>query len=157
MITTGVRSALGAVGGLAVGLVLAGCSGPAPLMTSDEVAAVVADPGSTPEQVVTAYIAALQEHDADAVHALVGPPGEQMADAWLADTPTIGSVTVSPAVPDSTTGSAAEGYRTAVYVPVQFSLHGGDGTMQQGANGWGYLLARNADTDPWRIVDNGVG
>lgn len=35
-----------------------------------------------------------------------------------------------------------------MYVPVQFVLHGGDGSMQDGPNGWGYLLARNADTDP---------
>jgi hypothetical protein len=80
-----------------------------------------------------------------------------MVETWLEDTPEISAVRVSPAVPDSTTGSAAEGYRVAVYVPVQFSLRGGDGTMQQGGNGWGYLLARNAGTDPWRIVDNGVG
>lgn len=157
MITKGLRARIGAACGVAAAFALAGCSGPPPVMPADDVAAVVADPASTPEQVVTAYIAALQHHDADAAHALVAPGAEGVADTWLDDTPEIRDVTVSPAVAQDPTGSPAAEYRSSLYVPVQFTLHGGDGSMQEGRNGWGYLLVRNADTEPWRIVDDGVG
>ncbi|MBC3761013.1 hypothetical protein ACUN7V_02745 [Quadrisphaera oryzae] len=157
MIGSRSRAVTGAACGVAAVLVGTGCSGPAPVMSSQEVALVVGDRRSTPERVVTAYIAALQEHDVDAARALEADADAGLADPWLDDAPRISDVRVRPATPEPTAGSAAEGFRTAVYVPVQFTLHGGDGSMQDGANGWGYPLARNSDADPWRIVDDGVG
>jgi hypothetical protein len=55
-----------------------------------------------------------------------------------------------------TTGTAAEGYRSAASVAVRFDLTGGDGSMPEGATSWGYILARQESSDPWSIVDNGI-
>jgi hypothetical protein len=55
-----------------------------------------------------------------------------------------------------TTGTAAEGYRSAASVAVRFDLTGGDGSMPEGATSWGYILARQESSDPWSIVDNGA-
>jgi hypothetical protein len=50
-----------------------------------------------------------------------------------------------------TTGTAAEGYRSAASVAVRFDLTGGDGSMPEGATSWGYILARQESSDPWSI------
>lgn len=47
------------------------------------------------------------------------------------------------------------------YVPVDFDLDWrlfhNDGSMDEGATTWGYLLVRESPDAPWRIFSQGVG
>ncbi|MFB9377988.1 hypothetical protein ACFFKU_09990 [Kineococcus gynurae] len=134
--------------------VLLGCAGP-PGDTL-EPGSLPADGTATPEDVVRAYLGALQDGDAAAATALTAPPYAD-TDRWPADPPRIADVVVEPATGQPTTGTAAQGYAEAVSVRVSFDLHGADETMPDGPTSWGYVLARDDADAPWRIVDAGNG
>ena len=109
---------------------------------------------TTPQDVVRSYLGALQERDESAAASLTTGPCAT-GNAWAADPPRIEDVEVSPAVPESTTGTAGEGYAEAVFVPVTFDLHGADETMPDGPTSWGYVLVRDSGAEPWRIAGAG--
>lgn len=120
-------------------LLLAGCS------RSGHVA-VPADDAS-PQDVVRAYVAAVNAKDCTTAITLA--PG----DSWC------GRARLDELRLTSTTDQTREGNpsRKVKYVAVQFTLHGGDGSMPDGPHGWGYLLDRTGPQGAWRIYDQGVG
>ncbi len=131
---------------------LTACGGSPGDTTSPESAAVGA--ATSPEDVVRAYLGALQEHDEPTATSLTTQPYAGRDD-WAADPPSIENVEVSAAMVESTTGTAAEGHAQAVFVPVTSDLRGGDGTMPGGSTSWGYVLVRDSDSEAWRIADAG--
>lgn len=114
---------------------------------------------ATPEQVVTAYLEALNAHDCGAAEALMTEGSEDTATTWCDDVASLSSVKVMSHVreqPEQTGHSAPE---EVANVPVTFSLDWrllqGDGAMNEGDTTWGYFLVRTAPEKPWRIFDQG--
>ena len=112
--------------------------------------------GASPEQVVGTYLEAMNAGDVDTINALVVSDYLQRSRSdsrW-----TVTDITIHSAQPESLTNSAAEGWSQAVNVPVTFrTTHAPDISIPDDEEMyWGYLLVRNKDTDPWRIIDQGV-
>jgi hypothetical protein len=103
----------------------------------------VAVPGSeaTPEQVVRAYIDAVNARDFDAANAIDARPGEDLG-RFSRPTQTH-EVEMGKTV--------TEGTKAHVLFTADFD--GGDGTVEDGL--WGYYLERGNDK-LWRITDAGV-
>ncbi len=105
----------------------------------DQVA--VPGPEATPEQVVAAYLAAVNVRDFDTANAIEGRPGQDLA--WFSRPMQSRGVKIEKTV--------KEGSRW--HVLFQADFEGGDGTVQDGL--WGYYLERDGDGQ-WQIVDAGV-
>ena len=74
----------------------------------------------------------------------------------LANIVSITDLVMRTPIPERGAGTAAEGYRQVVFVPVQFTLRQRQAmSMPDGPTVWGYLLARNKDTERWLIADEG--
>ena len=142
---------VGAVAGLGT-VALTACGGPpgAPQPSS----AVSVSASTSPEDVVRSYLGALQQGEESTATSLTTDPYAGRDD-WAADPPRIEDVQVSPAVPEPTTGTAAEGHAQAVHVPVTFVVHGADETVPDGRTSWVYVLVRDGDAEAWRIADAG--
>lgn len=118
-------------------------------------------PNATPEQVVTAYLAALNAHDCDTVRALTTEGGSENAKTWCEDVASLTDVDVANHLkgnPQQTGHSLPE---EVANVQVSFNLNWrplhNDGSMDEGNTAWGYLLVRTSATSPWRIFDQGMG
>ena len=117
--------------------------------------------GATPEQVVSAYLDALNKHDCETASALMVADAAGIAGSWCEDVASLKDVDIREhlvELPESSGHSAPE---EVVYVPVNFDLtwrplHD-DGSMDEGGTTWGYLLVRNSSNAPWRIFDQGMG
>jgi hypothetical protein len=114
------------------------------------------------QQVVSAYIAALNAHDvALAKTYLTTQHAAEVAaevDSWFVNTRSITDVTVGSDAPRAAFGGPATGYSQIVQVGVQFTLaqyHAE--SMPNGRNVWSYILVRNSDHDRWLIADEGMG
>lgn len=105
-------------------------------------------PAASPEDVVRAYVAAVNAKDCSTAKELA--PGS--AGQWC------GHVRLDDLQVTGTSDEAHEGdpSRQVKHVSVQFTLHGGDGSMGEGRNGWGYLLDRTGPDGAWRIDDQGM-
>ena len=115
---------------------------------------------ATPEQVVIAYLDALNQKDADtAEHMLTARRASVLAgdsDSWFTNVRSITGVHVGTPRPEPLQGSAAQGYRHAMFVPVDFTLQQKhEYSMPNGPTVWGYVLVRNSVKDRWLIVDEG--
>ena len=118
-------------------------------------------PDATPEQVVTAFVDALNAHDCQTAEALMTTGSKTEARAWCEDVASLMDVDVRDHLtedPQATGHSSAE---EVANVPVTFNLNWrpfhNDGSMDPGATRWGYLLVRDSAHAPWRIFDQGVG
>ena len=123
---------------------------------------VAAPPGdATPEQVVTAYLEALNAHDCDTAAALMIAGAESSAWLWCEDVASLKDVEVRDHVMELPEDSGHSAPDEVANVPVNFDLDWrpfhNDGSMDEGATGWGYLLVRNSADTPWRIFAQGVG
>lgn len=114
---------------------------------------------ASPEAVVRAYVAAINRHDLATVLALQTAQHavDFNQDDGFSNIISISKLTISPARDESSSYAAAREYRQVVQVPVEFDLR--QHRVESRPNGripWGYLLARNSDSQPWRILDEGV-
>lgn len=125
------------------GLAAAGCGG-----ASHAGAPSMPPADASPEDVVRAYVRAINAHDCTTARALAAG-----ADAWC------GHSTLDDLRITGTTDRTREGRPTekVTQVLVEFTLHGGDASMGEGRHGWGYLLDRSGPRGAWRIHDQGVG
>ena len=115
---------------------------------------------ATPEQVVRAYVDALNTKDvATARHMLTARRASVVAgdaDSWFTNVESITDVRVGTARPEPLQGTAAQGYRHAIFVSVDFTLQQKhEYSMPNGPTVWGYVLVRNSAKERWLIVDEG--
>ena len=119
--------------------------------------------GASPQDVVRAYVNALDAHDIDTARALLTSEHSKdvkgQTDSWFSNVRSIADLSISAPVTESgRSDTAAKGYRFVVYVPVEFTLRQRHQvSMPDGPTNWGYLLARNTDTTRWLIVVEGMG
>lgn len=117
--------------------------------------------GATPEQVVTAYIAALNAHDCDAAAAMSTENARNSTSSWCGRVARLTDVVVKEHHAERPSWSGHSASVEVVSVPVEFNLawrpYRDDGSFPEGAAAWGYLLERSADDSPWRIFDQGMG
>ncbi|MDX6204448.1 MAG: hypothetical protein QOF39_505 [Frankiales bacterium] len=146
-------------------VVATGCASGTPAPTGSAAPGTVTSPagGASPQDVVRAYLAALNAHDvATATRLLTAEHAHLVAsevDSWFTNVRSITAVEVGYSVPESGAGSGSlgAGYAHVVRVGATFNLHQKDASsMQNGRTDWGYLLVRNADTQPWLIADEGM-
>lgn len=116
----------------------------------------VPPPDATPEQVVTAYVGALNAHDCDTAEAVMAEGAKDSGRSWCDDVARLTHVDVH----DHFTESESD-HAVVVNVPVTFDLtwrpFHDDGSMDEGATTWGYRLVRDSEHSPWRIFDQGTG
>jgi hypothetical protein len=129
-----------------------------PRQTSD-----VAEPpvDATPEQVVTAYVDALNAHDCDTAANVMTPAARSDATRWCHDLGSLADVSVQSHFMERPQWSGQPRSAQVADVPVSFTLRWrpfhDDGSMDQGATTWSYLLVRRSAHAPWRIFDQGNG
>ncbi len=146
---------VGSVSAIAVG---AGALLLPPRQTGD----VAVPPGdATPEQVVAAYLDALNAHDCDTAEALTTAGAGDQATSWCEDVARLTDLDVGDHHLEPPEHSGRSALDEVANVPVTFDLSWrllhDDGSMDEGATTWSYLLVRDADSSPWRIVDQGMG
>ena len=105
----------------------------------------VAVPGrdATPEQVVIAYIDAVNARDFDTANAIDAPPGSDLGRFSR------------PGRTDHVRMGRTLGGATSAQVLFTADFRGGDGTLEGDDTVWGYLLDRGSD-GRWHISDAGV-
>lgn len=122
--------------------------------------AVPADDAS-PEQVVTAYLAALDGHDCDTAEALVTSDASFGAASWCHDVAHLTDVEVRERTTEDPALSGRPAPEEVADVSVSFDLDWrpfhDDVSMEEGPTAWGYLLVRETPDAPWRIFDEGLG
>jgi hypothetical protein len=116
---------------------------------------------ASPEQVVTAYLDALNAHDCDTAQALMTADAEDSAKSWCEDVASLTNVDVHDHFTERPEDSGHTAPDEVANVPVGFDLNWrlfhSDGSMEEGATAWGYLLVRSTPDSPWRIFDEGTG
>lgn len=123
----------------------------------------VAVPASdaTPEQVVEVYTEALDSHDCETAEALMTDGAKDGAKSWCADVARLTDVNIHEHFRERPRWSGHSPGEEVANVPVTFNLKlrlfHNDGSMEEGATTWGYLLVRGSRDVPWRIFDQGVG
>jgi len=129
-----------------------------PLQTAD---VAVPPSDATPERVITAYLDALNAHDCGTAEALMTAKAESQAASWCEDVANLKNVDVHDHFMERPQGSGHSAPKEVAQVPVNFDLNWrlfhNDGSMDEGATTWGYLLVRDSPDAPWRIFDQGVG
>ena len=129
-----------------------------PRQTSD---VAVPAPDATPEQVVTAYLKALNAHDCDTAEAVMTEGAKDSAKSWCEDVASLTGVGVRDHFTERPKDSGHSAPEEVANVPVAFTLNWrpfhNDGSMDEGATTWGYLLVRDSADSPWRIFDQGTG
>ena len=144
--------------GVALAVAAAGCG------SSPQARAAVPQqhPASeAPDHVVRDYLDAVERQD-DASAAQVSTPGFAAQDQWQhGNDPGLEDVDVSATVvPYDTTWSseALQAYEQVVSVQVTFTVTDPDqGFSVDEPSGWGYVLVRHGDEDPWLIAEAGNG
>jgi hypothetical protein len=118
---------------------------------------------ATPEQVIHAFVAALNARDEDAALSLTTPDHaaalRRSQGGPFGDSGPFGLRRAKPITdlrlgapdrqyPRAAEGSSADGWQQAVFLRATYQRDGQD--MQ-----WGYLLVRNSTTERWSIADEG--
>jgi len=115
---------------------------------------------ASPEQVVTAYLAALNSHDCKTAVAMTTEDAKDSARSWCRNVASLTDVVVRDHFAERPAWSGHSASVEVADVPVRFNLNWrlfhSDGSMSEGATSWGYLLARPSTDAPWRIVDQGT-
>jgi hypothetical protein len=142
-----------AVGAVVLALVVAG----AYLLSQPRQTTDIAVPplDATPEQVVTAYVDALNAHDCETAESLMANGAEDDAAVWCKN---LGSLTDLD-ITDVTEAPKASRHSSGVSVTfnVKWRLFHNDGSMDEGATAWDYYLVRGSASSPWRISNQGAG
>lgn len=129
-----------------------------PRQTSD-VAVPPAD--ATPEQVVRAYLEALNAHDCETAQAVSTDTAKDGAKSWCEHVDSLTNIDVRKHVPGRSEDSGVPARDQVADVAVSFNLKWrplhNDGSMDEGPTPWGYLLVRTAADAPWRIFNQGLG
>lgn len=114
-----------------------------------------------PEQVVSAYLDALNAHDCDTAKALTTSHAKDSAEMWCEEVASLMDVDVHDhrmESPEYTGHSAPE---EVANVGVRFDLNWrpfhNDSSLPEGSTTWGYLLVRDSADSPWRIFGEGKG
>ena len=113
---------------------------------------------ATPQQVVTAYLDASTAHDVATMNALSAGDSflraSRFEPSWM-----VSRVKTYAPSPDGGPGTAWTNWRQVVKVDVDMLiLKGHDMNFPDNTDTyWGYVLGRQGDRDPWRIIDQGVG
>ncbi len=111
-------------------------------------------PAASQQQVVLAYLRALDAHDGATAMALSAPSMRSKTQGWLAGTASITQVRIG-AVQYYPHQASGEQYT----VPVDFMYHShwwkDDPSFRDGEHDWGYSLARISGR--WLISDDGLG
>lgn len=132
--------------------VLTGCSSaPARPTTASTASTATTASAATPADVVRAYLNALQTKNCAAAKALI--TGEHQS--WCPSV-NVSNATVTGTTPDGP-GGPSGAYHQSAHVSVHLNVSGGDGSLTPGPMDWGYILVRNADSEAWRIIDEGMG
>jgi hypothetical protein len=130
-----------------------------PPRQSDDIAVPAND--ATPEQVVTAYLDALNAHDCDTAEAVWTSDAKVGAKMWCEDVASLTDVDVRDNFKERPQWSGNSASDEVVNVPVTFNLNWrlfhNDGSMDEGVTGWSYELLRDSPDSPWRIFGDGVG
>jgi hypothetical protein len=129
-----------------------------PLQTSD---VAVPPRNAPPEKVVMVYIDALNAHDCETAQALMIEAAKDSAAQWCKDVASLTSVDVHDHFMEPPQASGHSARDEVANVPVTFNLSWrpfhDDGSMDEGATTWGYLLMRGSSGSAWRIFDQGTG
>jgi hypothetical protein len=116
---------------------------------------------ATPEQVVRAYLAALNAHDCSAARAMSIEDAKDSTKVWCRDVASLADVTVKDHFAERPSWSGHPASVQVARVPVDFNLDWrpfhNDGSLAEGKTAWGYLLERPSTDAPWRIFDQGTG
>ncbi|MCW2856151.1 MAG: hypothetical protein JWR52_1766 [Marmoricola sp.] len=112
---------------------------------------------ATPEQVVTAYLDALNAHDCKVAQSLYTPSWQADGRRWCEDVQHLGQVRVHQAIQEPGSSTATQLVDVAVSFDLNWRPFHDDGSMPEGPTGWGYILTRASARAPWRISDQGVG
>lgn len=116
---------------------------------------------ATPEQVVRAYLDALNTHDCETARELSTGINVQSSKSWCDDLESATGVIVRPHRSEDPTTTGHDASVEVVDVPVHFNLKWrpgtSDPTVEDITDVWEYLLMRNHPDEPWRIFDQGVG
>ncbi|ROS74339.1 hypothetical protein [Cellulomonas sp. PhB143] len=108
--------------------------------------------GASPEEVVGAYVAAINGRDRETLRALSTPATAEQSEVWVGTR--IDDLTFLPR--DDAASPGPE--ETSADVPVTFVIRHGDASMTEGeTTGWTYLLVRDAATGRWLVQDQGQG
>lgn len=147
------------VGALALVVVIAAAYLYLPPRQTADVAMPAA--GATPEQVVKAYTEALDAHDCEAALALTTDDKKDSAKSWCEAVASLTDVEIGEHSVERPEWSGHSPGDQVAHVPVHLNLDWrpfhNDGSMDEGATTWGYLLMRSSPDGPWRIFDQGVG
>jgi hypothetical protein len=129
-----------------------------PRQTSD---VVVPSPDAIPEQVVMTLIDALNAHDCHTAEAVMTEGAKEGAKSWCEAVDSLTDVGVGDHHTERPQETGHSPPEEVANVPVTFNLNWrpfrNDGSMDEGATSWGYLLVRDSAHAPWRIFDQGVG
>lgn len=129
-----------------------------PRQTSDVVEPV---PNATPEQVVTAYLRALNAHDCGTAEAVMTEVAKDSARSWCEGVASLTDVVVRDHFAERPKWSGHSPPEEVANVPVTFDLDWRpfniDDSMDEGATTWSYLLVRESADSRWRIFDQGTG
>jgi hypothetical protein len=117
---------------------------------------------ASPQDVVRAYVAALNAHDLDTAKRMLTARRAAVVastqDGWFTNLVSITDLTVADPVPRAAADLSRQDYREVTYLPVEFTLRQRHAeSMPDGHTGWGFTLVRNSDTERWLIDDEGVG
>ena len=114
--------------------------------------------GASPEEVVRAYLDALDAHDCDTAERLMTP--NSSAESWCEDLAGLADVQLRDVIPEKPRWSGHRDDQQVMQVVVRFDLDWpwlhGDGSMPEGLTTWGYLLVRDSEAESWTIFDQGV-
>ncbi len=125
---------------------------------------------ASPEQVVTAYVEALDSHDCDTAEALVTASKRDGTEAWCRNVRDMTEIQVGSHVVEQMGVTGSTSLRSSaepktsgevVRVPVTFNLEWrlfrADDSIPEGTTDWGYFLVRESPMGPWRVFDEGNG
>jgi hypothetical protein len=110
-----------------------------------------------PQDVVLAYLDAVDGHDCDTARAVVVPDSWHGFQRWCEDVHHVDDVTARTSFVEQTAIPAGRRSRVAkvtVTMSVGWRLFHGDPSMT-GRITWSYRLVRDSRSAPWRIVSSG--
>jgi len=133
-----------------------------PLLPPRQTAAVpLPAPSASPETVVRTYLAALNAHDCTTATELWAGDQRDIAGSWCTGVAELTGISLGAPSTEPPGNSSNHPDQSVTEVPVTFDLRWrrwhGDPSLPEGRTTWGYLLAQDAQTSAWRIVDNGTG